>query len=222
MPFFEQVQVFKFRSADNARPSNVSIKAAGVTDVRFWALLSIFISCFASAPLLAADANIDFGQQKSEEKANKAMSEVQRLSGNIQALKNRVITLNKDLRVMEEALLFPTNTQFSVFVAVEGGQFFTLESVKLKIDDKMVSTHLYSAKQREALNRGGVQKLFMTNLSEGKHEVTAFFTGIGPNGRAYKRAAELTLEKGKASQYLELAITDDRARQEPVFSINQW
>src|SRR5690606_41300692 len=64
-----------------------------------------------------------------------------------------IFTLNKDLRVMEEALLFPTNTQFSVFVAVEGGQFFTLESVKLKIDDKMVSTHLYSAKQREALDR---------------------------------------------------------------------
>lgn len=190
--------------------------------MRFWALLSFFISFSVSVPLLAADASIDFGQQKSEEKAHKAMSEVQRLSGNIQALKNRVITLNKDLRVMEEALLFPTNTQFSVFVAVEGGQFFTLESVKLKIDDKMVSTHLYSAKQREALNRGGVQKLFMTNLSEGKHEVTAFFTGIGPNGRAYKRAAELTLEKGKASQYLELAITDDSARQEPVFTINQW
>ncbi|WP_430461335.1 AraC family transcriptional regulator [Thalassolituus sp. LLYu03] len=186
--------------------------------MRFWVLLLLAISL----PVRAADATIDFGQQKSEEKAKKAMSEVQRLSGDIQALKTRVIGLNKDLRVMEEALLFPTNTQFSVFVSTETGQFFTLESIKLKIDDKMVSSHLYSARQRDALARGGVQKLFMTNLSEGKHEVTAFFTGIGPNGRPYKRAAELTLEKGQASQYLEIAVRDDSARQEPVFEIKQW
>ena len=62
----------------------------------------------------------------------------------------------------------------------------------------------------------------MTNLAEGKHQVTAFFTGIGPNGRATKRAAELTLEKGKASQFIELAITDNSARQEPVFSVRPW
>jgi len=182
----------------------------------------VFLSLFIVMPLMAADANIDFGHKNSAEQAKKAMSEVQRLSADIQALKGRVITLNKDLRVVEEALLFPSNTQFSVFVSVEGGQFFTLESVRLKIDDKMVSSHLYSARQREALQRGGVQKLFVTNLSEGRHQVTAFFTGIGPNGRPYKRAADLTLEKGKASQFLELAVMDDSARQEPVFTVNQW
>ncbi|MDK2779175.1 MAG: AraC family transcriptional regulator [Pseudomonadota bacterium] len=186
--------------------------------MRFLLLLSFLFSF----PLLAADSSIDFGQKNSAEKAREAMNEVQRLSADIQSLKGRVIDLNKDLRVMEEALLFPSNTQFSVFVSVEGGQFFTLESVKLKIDDKLVSSHLYSARQRDALQRGGVQKLFVTNLSEGRHQITAFFTGIGPNGRPYKRATELTLEKGKGSQFLELAVGDDSGRQEPVFSINQW
>lgn len=182
----------------------------------------IIVLWFVTSAVCAENGAIDFGHEKSREKSERAMGEVQRLSGDIQALKKRVVLLNKDLRVMEEALLFPTNTQFSVFVSVEGGEFFTLESVKLKIDDKMVSTHLYSAKQREALVRGGVQKLFITNLSEGKHQVTAFFTGIGPNGRPYKRAADISLDKGKASQYLELTVTDDSARQEPVFAINQW
>ncbi len=186
--------------------------------MRFVLLVSLLVSMTATA----ADANLDFGQKNSAQKAREAMNEVQRLSGDIQNLKGRVIDLNKDLRVMEEALLFPSNTQFSVFVSVEGGAFFTLESVKLKIDDKLVSSHLYSAKQRSALERGGVQKLFVTNLSEGKHEVTAFFTGIGPNGRPYKRATELTLEKGKGSQFLEVAISDDSGRQEPVFAIKQW
>jgi hypothetical protein len=190
--------------------------------IRFCSLLLALVVAVNTTSSYAENNAIDFGHEKSKQNADKAMGEVQRLSGDIQALKKRVIVLNKDLRVMEEALLFPTNTQFSVFVSVEGGQFFTLESIKLKIDDKMVSSHLYSAKQRDALTRGGVQKLFITNLSEGKHQITAFFTGVGPNGRAYKRAADLVLDKGQASQYLELSVTDDSARQEPVFAVNQW
>lgn len=190
--------------------------------IRFCSFLLVLVAVVNTASSYAENNAIDFGHEKSKQNSDKAMGEVQRLSGDIQALKKRVIVLNKDLRVMEEALLFPTNTQFSVFVSVEGGQFFTLESIKLKIDDKMVSSHLYSAKQRDALTRGGVQKLFITNLSEGKHQVTAFFTGVGPNGRAYKRAADLVLDKGQASQYLELSVTDDSARQEPVFAVNQW
>lgn len=189
---------------------------------RFYTFMFVLLAATGGCVAYADNNAIDFGHEKSKQNADKAMGEVQRLSGDIQALKKRVIVLNKDLRVMEEALLFPTNTQFSVFVSVEGGQFFTLEGIKLKIDDKMVSSHLYSAKQRDALVRGGVQKLFITNLSEGKHQITAFFTGIGPNGRAYKRAADLVLDKGKASQYLELSVTDDSARQEPVFAVNQW
>ncbi len=186
--------------------------------MRWWLLMGLI----CSLPLQASDASIDFGHEKTRERAEKAMQEVQRLSGDIQQLKQRVITLNKDLQVMEEALLFPTNSQFSVFVSVEGGAFFTLESIRLVINDRQVASHLYSARQREALQRGGVQKLFMTNLSEGKHQITAFFTGVGPNGRATKRAAELTLDKGKASQFIELTIADNSARQEAVFNIRQW
>lgn len=182
-----------------------------------------FLSCLLlSLPALAVADAIDFGHDKTRARAEQAMQEVQRLSSDIQQLKQRVISLNKDLQTTEEALLFPTNSQFTVFVSQTGGAFFTLESVRLVINDRTVASHLYSARQREALQRGGVQKLFMTNLAEGKHQVTAFFTGIGPNGRATKRAAELTLEKGKASQFIELAIADNSARQEPVFSVRPW
>ncbi len=151
-----------------------------------------------------------------------SLSEVKRISQDIQDLKREVISLNKDLRLMEEALLFPSSTRFSVFLSVSSGRFFTLESVKLKIDGKVVSTHVYSDKQREALTRGGVQKFYVTNINEGKHLVTAFFTGVGPNGRDYKRAIDLDFEKGPGSGYLELVVTDDGAIQEPVFKIKRW
>lgn len=168
------------------------------------------------------DRSIQFGEQQEKKTVDEALSAVQAISKNIQSLKQDVIVLNKDLRLMEEQLLFPSSTKFSIFVSLDSGQFFDLESVKLKIDGKLVATHLYSDKQRQALARGGIQKLFVTNLNEGKHAITAFFTGVGPNGRPYKRAENIELNKGPGSAYIEIAIMDDGALQEPVFEIVQW
>jgi hypothetical protein len=151
-----------------------------------------------------------------------ASIEVNRVSKNIQQLKQQVIDLNKDLRLMEEKLLFPSSTKYSVFVSMSSGQFFSLESIKLKLDGKLVATHIYSEKQRQALIRGGIHKFYITNLNEGQHTATIFFTGVGPNGRAYKRASTIDFEKGPAGEYLEVAISDDSVTQEPVFGIKQW
>ena len=170
----------------------------------------------------AQGENIDFTTEPQDAKSQAALSEVRKISANIQNLKKDVITLNKDLRLMEETLLFPSSTKFSVFVTINSGQFFTLESIKFKLDGEFVATEIYSEKQRQALLRGGVQKLYITNLNEGKHTATAFFTGLGPNGRDYKRAATLDFTKAQGSQYLELLISDDQTTQEPVFQFRQW
>lgn len=151
-----------------------------------------------------------------------ATENIQKVSKNIQQLKQQVIDLNKDLRLMEEKLLFPSSTKYSVFVSMSSGQFFALESIKLKIDGKLVATHLYSDKQRQAMIRGGIHKLYITNLNEGKHTATIFFTGVGPNERPYKRASTIDFEKGPTGEYLEIAISDDSVTQEPVFGIKQW
>lgn len=168
------------------------------------------------------DTSIDFGGNTGEKIANQALTEIQKISRDIQLLKSEVIDLNRDLRLMEEKLLFPSSTKYSVFVSVTSGQFFALESIKLKLDGRFVATHIYSDKQRQAFLRGGIHKLYITNLSEGNHDAIAFITGIGPGGRAYKRAAELKFEKGPGSQYLEIAISDDTVAQEPVFELKQW
>lgn len=164
----------------------------------------------------------DMSGEKDSPASLDAGVEVNRVSKNIQQLKHQVIDLNKELRLMEEKLLFPSSTKYSVFVSMSSGQFFALESIKLKIDGKLVAAHLYSEKQRQALIRGGIHKFYITNLNEGKHSATIFFTGVGPNGRAYKRASTIDFEKGPAGEYLEVAISDDSVTQEPVFGIKQW
>lgn len=184
-------------------------------------LVAIVLSLLVESAF-AADNNLNFAAEAKQKGAQKALQTVKKLSKEIQQLKSEVVGLNKDLRLMEEELLFPTSTQATIFVSLDIGKFFTLEGIKVKLDDKQIASHLYSEKQRNALARGGVQRLHMTNLNQGLHTLSAFFTGIGPNGRPYKRASEISFTKGKGSQYIELAIIDDFAKQEPSFVIKQW
>lgn len=170
----------------------------------------------------AADSTLDFAGDDYSRAAQNALEEVQAISRDVQALKSQVVELNKDLRLMEEKLLFPSSTKYSIFVSHSRGQFFQLEGIKLNLDGKLVATHVYSEKQRDALKRGGVHRLYVTNLNEGKHTATVFFTGLGSNDRPYKRAVSLDFDKGPGSGYLEIAVGDDPATQEPVFKLKQW
>jgi len=144
------------------------------------------------------------------------------LDQEVQGMKKEVIDLNKDLFVLQEELLFPANTQVAVYVSMDVGTFFGLDSVTLKIDNKEVKNYLYTAREADALLKGGVQELYLGNLKVGKHELVAFFTGKGPVERDYKRGATITFEKGVGAKYLELKITDRVAKHQPEFKIKDW
>jgi hypothetical protein len=151
-----------------------------------------------------------------------AQESVNALSGDIQELKQSVIALNKDLRVLEEDLLFPANTQVNVFLSLDVGKYFTLESVDLKLDGKVVASHIYAEKELMALGKGGIHKLHMANLSIGEHSLSAFFTGIGPNGREYQRGTTLKINKENGPKYVELKIADSSMKLQPEFSVKEW
>jgi hypothetical protein len=144
------------------------------------------------------------------------------LDEEIQNLKKDVVDLNKDLFVLEEELLFPANTQVAVFVSMDVGDFFAIDNVTLKIDQKEVANYLYTPREAEALLKGGVHRLYLGNLKVGEHELVAFFTGKGPNDRDYKRGATLKFEKGIGAKYLELKINDRQRKQQPEFEIKDW
>ena len=144
------------------------------------------------------------------------------LDQQIQDLKKDVIDLNKDLFVLEEELLFPANTQVAVFVSMDVGDFFALDSISLKVDNRDVSNYLYTPREVAALIKGGVQRLYVGNLKAGPHELVALFNGKGPNDRYYRRGANLKFEKGVGAKYLELKITDHARAQQPEFEIKDW
>ena len=151
-----------------------------------------------------------------------ASADTRGLDQQIQDLKKDVVDLNKDLFVLEEELLFPANTQVAVFLSVDVGDFFALDAVQLKIDQKEVINYLYTPREVDALLKGGVHRLYLGNLKVGQHELVAFFSGKGPNQRDYKRGATLKFEKGIGAKYLELKINDRQRKLEPEFEIKDW
>jgi nucleoid-associated protein YgaU len=148
------------------------------------------------------------------------------LDARVQALKAELVRLNRDLLVLEEELLFPAGTQVAVFLSLDLGRFFALESVQLKLNDQLVSAHLYTPLQLQALQRGGMQRLWLGNLKTGKHRIDAFFTGQGPKTdnfqREYKRGATLEFDKGGEPRYIELRIRDAEGKLQPEFEVKVW
>jgi hypothetical protein len=173
-----------------------------------------------AAPPAGADAAA--APPATDAAADTAAPDTRGLDQEVQGLKKDVVDLNRDLFVLEEELLFPANTQVAVFLSMDVGDFFALDSVQLKIDQKEVINYLYTPREVEALLRGGVHRLYLGNLKVGKHELVAFFSGKGPNDRDYKRGASVSFEKGIGAKYLELKINDRQRKQQPEFEIKDW
>lgn len=144
------------------------------------------------------------------------------LSAQVEDIKRQTLELNRDLFILEEELLFPSDTQVAVYLSMDAGTLFALDAVKLSIDGVVVANYLYTERQVDALQRGGIHRLFRGNMKTGTHELVAVFTGRGPQGRDYRRATQLQFEKIAGARQLELLITDSQSKQQPEFSVRQW
>jgi hypothetical protein len=185
----------------------------------------------ASAPATAAPAPestavvtpvADPGAAKPEAPGPDAAKPAETLDGRIQDIKGEALELNRDLMVLEEELLFPANTQVAVFVSLDVGKLFALDSVQVKLDDKEVANYLYTPAEVESLYRGGVQRLYLGNLRAGTHELVAYFVGKGPHDRDYRRGTTLKFDKGTDPKYIELQIRDSTGKLQPEFSVKVW
>jgi hypothetical protein len=148
--------------------------------------------------------------------------DTQALDEEVQLLKKDAVDLNRELFMLEEELLFPANTQVAVFLSMDVGEFFALDSVQIKIGGREVGNYLYTQREAEALLKGGVHRVYLGNLKVGEHELVAIFTGKGPNEREYRRGASTRFAKAVGAKYLELKITDRQLRGQPEFEIKDW
>jgi len=189
-------------------------------------VVGAFVSsvCFGQVEPVSEEAMPDFNtaQASLTSDAGAATEVFSTLDADIQDMKQLLLELNRDLFLLEEELLFPANTQVAVFVSMDVGNFFDLDSVQIKLDDKDVANYLYTTREVDALISGGVHQLFLGNLKAGEHELIAIFTGEGPHAQEYRRGASLVFEKGIGPKYIELTISDRELALQPEFVVREW
>ena len=144
------------------------------------------------------------------------------LDEQIQDLKKDVVDLNSDLFVLEEELLFPANTQVAVFVSMDVGDFFALDSITLKIDNREVSNYLYTPREVAALLKGGVQRLYVGNLKVRQARAGGVLQRQGSErARLPARRQRSSSRRAWAPSISSSRSPTERAQQ-PEFQIKDW
>lgn len=143
--------------------------------------------------------------------------QIKGLDEQVQDIKKDVIDLTAELNVLEEKLLFPSNTQVSLFVSLAADDDFRLDAVQVKLNNKVVAHHLYTFRELEALQRGGVQRIYTGNVKTGEHELVVSFLGKAPAGGEYRRSASYTVTKDVGPRFVEMMISGPSGDQDIRF-----
>ncbi|TLU65108.1 AraC family transcriptional regulator [Thalassotalea litorea] len=137
----------------------------------------------------------------------------------LETLKPEIVDLSKELRLLEEKLLYPDVEQISIYLSFNTREQFVIDNLKIKLDGEVISSGKYESRQINALNKGGVQRVFLGNITPGDHTLVAFFTGVDGYNKPYKRAASLDFNKGSTAKAIELNVTYSTQSLQPIFEV---
>jgi len=147
--------------------------------------------------------------------------QIKGLDEQVQDIKKDVLDLTSELTRLEEKLLFPSNTQVSLFVSLLGDKDFVIDSMQVKMDNKVVAQHLYTYKEVKALRAGGVQRIYTGNIKTGDHALVVSFIGRAKSGNEYQRSESFTVSKAVEPKFVEIQIIGSSASDQTV-SFKDW
>ena len=131
---------------------------------------------------------------------------IRSLDGQVQEIKSDVLSIASELNTLEERLLFPSHTQVSLFVSIAQDEEFRLDAVQLEINGELASHHIYSFKELDALQSGGVQKIYTGNLTTGDHQLNVTMIGKLKNGKDFNESGSFVFTKGVKPKALGITL----------------
>ena len=132
---------------------------------------------------------------KGTESTQSDQKQMRGLDEQIQEIKSDVLSMSQELRGLEEKLLYPSGTQVAVFVALAKDDTMRLDAVRLQIDGQLVAHYIYSAKELEALRKGGVQRVYVGNVATGGHRLEVVTEGKLDSGSDFSHTQSFTFHK---------------------------
>ncbi len=148
-------------------------------------------------------------------------ADMRSLDGQVQEIKSDVLNIASELNNLEERLLYPSNTQLSVFVALAPEETFRLDAVQVLIDGELATHHIYSFKELEALQKGGVQRVYTGNVPTGNHQISVTVNGKLKNGSDFSESSSFTFSKGVRPKALGLTLAQPGFGSEAI-RVGDW
>jgi hypothetical protein len=161
-------------------------------------------------------------QQDQQQQAQQDdLQQMRGLDEQVQEIKSDVLDISAELSLLEEKLLYPSGTQVSVFVALAKGDPMRLDAVRLRIDGRLVAHYIYSAKELEALRKGGVQRLYVGNVSTGNHELEVLIDGKLEGGADFSHAEDFSFRKEVKPKLVGLTLAGPNTGNTPI-RLGEW
>jgi hypothetical protein len=132
--------------------------------------------------------------------------QIKGLDEQVQEIKSDVLGIAAELNQLEEKLLYPSNTQVAVFVSLAGGETFRLDSVEIQLGGKPVAHHLYTFKELEALQKGGVQRIYTGNIRTGEHDLQVCVMGKSSGGGDFRKTESFKVNKDVGPKIVEISL----------------
>jgi TolA-binding protein len=186
--------------------------------------LFVTLSGLQAAPMQAGK-NSEQGNKTTENKksterkaadANPDQQQMRDLDEQVQQTKSDVLSIAAELNQLEEKLLYPSGTQVAIFVALAKGDQMRLDAVRLQIDGQLVAHYIYSAKELEALRKGGVQRIYVGNVAAGDHQLNVLVDGKLKGGADFNRTEHFTFHKEVKPKMVELTVAGSDSGSTPI------
>jgi hypothetical protein len=192
------------------------------THLSILSALVLALSCVALSALQAApvqgskDAERKDAKKTEQKAATPDQRQMRDLDEQVQQTKSDVLSIAAELNQLEEKLLYPSGTQVAIFVALAKGDELRLDAVRLQIDGQLVAHYIYSAKELEALRKGGVQRIYVGNVATGDHKLNVLVDGKLKSGSDFNRTEHFTFHKEVKPKLVELTVAGPDAGSTPI------
>ena len=161
-------------------------------------MLKFFISISITA-LIGAGNAASWAAEVSRE-------QVKGLDEQVQEIKSDALGIAAELNRLEEKLIYPSNSQLALFVSLAPDAKFRLDAIEVHIDGKAVAHYLYSLKELEALQRGGVQRVYTGNIRSGEHDLQVHVIGKSASGADFRNSASYKVAKDVAPKLVGVTL----------------
>ncbi|MGB5883366.1 MAG: hypothetical protein WBD61_07170 [Desulfobulbales bacterium] len=170
------------------------MKQTGKEAIMFYRLAGVILLISVLVFSMSANAQENYREQ------------IKGLDEQVQEIKTDVLSIAEQLNQLEEKLLYPSNTQVAVFISMVGGETFRLDSVEIELDGKPMAHHIYTFKELEALQKGGVQRIYTGNILAGDHDLQVLVLGKSGGGTDFQKTERFKVNKDVGPKIVELSL----------------